>query len=123
MVLLVHGDYILKKYVSILKKIKDLIKKQFNSELVYKYKDKYLRTKVDLHNTPFLNKSKSKNECYAWTSVLLLESLVNKNDKYYPVVFSNECRYIVSKQGMEAISAIDEEFIVDDSDDEYEKFN
>ena len=68
MILLVHDHYILKKYESILNKIKDLVTKQFNSELVYKDKDKYIRKKVNLHNPLFLNKIKSKNECYIWTS-------------------------------------------------------
>ena len=50
-------------------------------------------------------------------------------------MFSNECKYIVSKQGIEVISALDKELIVADSDDKliinntddeydkYDKFN
>ena len=57
-----------------------------------------MRTKVDLHTPPCFNKTKSKNECYAWTSVFLLEPNIDINNKYYPVLFSNECKYIVNKQ-------------------------
>ena len=66
-----------------------------------------------MHNTPFLNKSKSKCEYYAWTSVLLLDSTVNINNKYYPVIFSNECKFINNKEEIEIMSAIDE-YDVDD---------
>ena len=30
-----------------------------------------MKAKVDLHNTPFLNKYKYENKCYAGTTVLL----------------------------------------------------
>ena len=78
------------------------------------YKDKYIRTKLNLYNTPFLDKILSKNECYAWTSVSLLDSIVNVNKKYDPLVFSNECKYIVSKEKIKIMIAIDKELIIDD---------
>ena len=81
-------------------------------------------TKVDLHNLPFLNEKEPKNGCYAWTSVLLLDSIININKKFYPLVFSNECKYIVSKEKLEIMNSIDEELIIDDSgDDSYEKID
>ena len=61
------------------------------------HKDKYITTKVNLYNIPFLNKRVSKNECYALNSVLLVDSIVNVNKKYYPLAFSNECKYIATK--------------------------
>ena len=122
MVVLVYHKDILNEYNAVWDKIKDLLKKQFNSELIYEDNDKHIRTKVDLHNTPFLNKNKYKNKCYAWISFLLLKSIVNINSKYYPVVFSNECKYIANKQEMKIISENHNDLIVDDSDDEYDKF-
>ena len=103
--------------------MEDLLKKQLNSELIYEDNDKYIRTKVDLHNTPFLNKNKYENKCYAWTSVLLLKSIVNINNKCYPVVFSNECKYITNKQEIKITSENHNDLIAGDSDDEYDKFN
>ena len=65
-----------------------------------------------------------KNECYAWTFVLLLDSIVNVNKKYYPLVFSNECKCIVSQEKIKIMSATDEKSIIDDSDDEeYKNFD
>ena len=81
-------------------------------------------TKVDLHNLPFLNKKEPKNGCYAWTSVLLLDSIININKKFYALVFSNECIYIVGKEKVEIMNSIDEELIIDDSDEySYEKID
>ena len=58
------------------------------------------------------------------TSVLLLDSIVNVNKKYYPQVFSNERKFIVSNEKIKIMSAIDEELIMNDSDDEeYGKFD
>ena len=48
----------------------------------------------------------------------MLDSYVNVNKKYYPLVFSNVCKYIISKKKIKIISAIDEEVIIDDSGDE-----
>ena len=66
---MVYDKDFINKYNGVLNKIRDLLKKQLNSELVYKDIDKYIKTKVNLHNTLFLNKSPSKSECYAWSSV------------------------------------------------------
>ena len=49
-------------------------------------------------------------------TILLIDSIANVNEKYYPLVFSNECKYIISKKKIKIISSIDEELIIDDSD-------
>ena len=49
-------------------------------------------------------------------TILLIDSIANVNKKYYPLVFSNECKYIISKKKIKIISSIDEELIIDDSD-------
>ena len=46
--LLVNDKEIFKKYSEIWNKIKRLIKKGFNSKLVYK--DKYIKTKIKIYN-------------------------------------------------------------------------
>ena len=65
-----------------------------------------------------------KNEYYVWTSVLLLDSIVNVNEEHYPLVFSNKCKYITSKQKIKVTKGLDEELIIDYSNDkEYDTFN
>ena len=93
--LLVYDKELLKKKNAIWYKISSLFNKEFVNEPVCK--DKYIRNKLNLYSTPFLGKRESKNECYARISVLLLDSIVNKNKKYL-LVFSNECKYVVSKE-------------------------
>ena len=115
----VYDKELLKKYNVIWNKINSLFK---NSEPLYK--DKYIKTKVNLYSTLFLDKRVSKKECYAWNSVLLLDSIVNVNKKYYPLVFLYGCKYVVRKEKIKIVSAIDEELIIDGfNDNEYDKFN
>ena len=77
-----------------------------------------------MYNTRFLNKRASKNECYTWTSVLLLDSIVNVNKKCYHPVFSSECEYIASKEKIKIMSVINDKLFTDDFDDEeYDKCN
>ena len=114
---------VLNNYNAVWNKIKDLLKEHFNSELIYGDNDKYIMIKVDLHNTPFLNKNKCENKCYAWTSVLLFKSIVNIYNKYFQALFSNESKYMANKQETKIISNNHNDLIVDDSDNEYDKFN
>ena len=71
-----------------------------------------------MFNTHFLDNRVSKNKCNAWTSVLLLGSIVNVK-KILSLVFSNECNYIVSKEKIKIMSATNEEVIMY----EYDKFS
>ena len=55
------------------------------------YKDKFIKTKVNLHNTPFSCKKISKeNKCYTCVSIILLDSIIYIDKKYYPQVFLEE---------------------------------
>ena len=47
----------------------------------------------------------------------LPDSIVNVDKKYYPLVLSNECKYIVIKEKIRIMSAIVEELIINDFDD------
>ena len=79
-------------------------------------------TKLNLHNKPFLDNRVSKKN--ARISVLLLDSIVNINNKYYQLVFLNKRKYIVSKKRIKIMIAADEKLIIDYSnDEEYYKFN
>ena len=75
-----------------------------------------------MHNKPFLDNRVSKKN--ARISVLLLDSIVNINNKYYQLVFLNKRKYIVSKKRIKIMIAADEKLIIDYSnDEEYYKFN
>ena len=99
--LLVNDKEILKKYSEILKKIKSLIKEEFNSEPVYN--GKYSKTKIKIYNnrvyTNFQhNKIPKHNEYCACLSVTLLDSIfVNSDKEYYPQILL-ECKYAIKKK-------------------------
>ena len=99
--LLVHDDEILKKYNKIWDKISNLLKKGINSERVYN--DKYIKIKIKIYNyrmnTNFQdNKIPKDNECCACLSVVLLDSVVNVDKKYYAQIVLEECKYAVKKK-------------------------
>ena len=55
------------------------------------YNDKFIKSKVNLYNTPFLCKKIPKeNECYTCVSIILLDSIINIDKKYYPQVLLEE---------------------------------
>ena len=86
---LVNDKKVLQKYNKIWDKAKSLFKEKFISEPVYK--GKFIKTKVNFYNTPFLCKKMPKeNECYTCVSILLLDSVINIAKKYYPQVFLQE---------------------------------
>ena len=99
--LLVHDDEVLKKYNKIWDKISNLLKKGINSERVYN--DKYIKIKIKIYNyrinTNFQgNKIPKENECCACLSVVLLDSVVNVDKKYYAQIVLEECKYAVKKK-------------------------
>ena len=82
--LLVCDELLIEKYNEIWNKIKNLFKKESDSEPVYNDKD--IKTKINSYNMNFYgNKMSKKNERYTCLSLLLLDSiLVNSNKKCYP---------------------------------------
>ena len=73
---LVNDKKVLQKYKKICDKAKSLFKEKFISGPAYK--DKFIKTKVNLHNIPFLSKKIPKeNKCYACVSITLLDSVIN----------------------------------------------
>ena len=96
---LVKDEKILKIYLKIWNKTKNLIKKELNSEPVYN--DKYIKTKIKIYNdkvyTNFQhNKIPKDNEYCACLSVILLDFVfVHSNKEYYPQIFLEECKYAI----------------------------
>ena len=94
--ILVHNKEILKKCNWIWNKIslfkQNLFKKEFDSKPVYN--DKYIKAKISLYNMNFYdNKTAIEAKSYTYFSVILLDSLVNVDKKFYPQVFLKEWNY------------------------------
>ena len=116
---LVHDKELLKQYNAIWDKIINLLKKEFDSEPVYN--DEYIKTKINLYNdklnTNFHgNKIPEENERFACFSVLLLDSVVQVNKKYYPHILLEECKY--AERMINKISSNNQELNLDESDGE-----
>ena len=82
------------------------MKIDFNTKTSYGDDDKYIKTKIktyrDSITTNFYNKKGSKkipeekipHKCL---SVIILGSIIYANEKYYPQVFLEECKYVQEK--------------------------
>ena len=72
------------------------------SKPVYGDDDKYLKTKIKIYAdsivTNFHNKkiSKEKLPCKC-LSIIILDSVIKANKKYYPQTFLEECKYMQEK--------------------------
>ena len=98
--LLVHDKELLGKYNKIGDKISNLLNKAFDNIPVYD--NKFIRTKKKIYsdriNTNFHgNVILEDNECCVSFSVISLDSVVNIDEKYYPHVFLEECKYAIKK--------------------------
>ena len=87
---------------------------EFDSKTVYEDVDKFLKTKIKLYrgklNTNFQGKMILKeNASDGCLSLILLDSVIRANKKYYPQAFLEECKYELIKNKVE-------NFINDDLD-------
>ena len=78
--------------------IGNLIGKECDSEPVYGDNDKYIKTKTKSHgnkvNTNFQGKKIPKeNASYKCMSLIMLDSAIKVNKKYYPQTLLEECKY------------------------------
>ena len=79
---------------------------KFDSEPVYGDKDKYIKTKIksyqDKINTNFKDKKIPKESAsYKCISLIILDSVIRANKKYYPHTLLEECKYEIEKNKME----------------------
>ena len=77
-----------------------------DNDLVYGDNDKYIKTKIKVYedrvNTNFQGKKVPKeNASYKCLSLIMLDSVIRVNKKYYPQTFLEECKYIIRKNKME----------------------
>ena len=112
---------LLKNYNKIWKKIEKLMKIDFNTKTTYGDDDKYIKTKIktyaDIIITNFHNKKmpKEKVPCKC-LSIIMLDSVIESEEKYYPQTFLEECKYVQEKIKFE--NYIDEELDSDSDNDE-----
>ena len=102
----VGDNKLLKKYNKIWEKISNLMNIEFDSEPVYGDNDKYIKTKIKMYedrvNTNFQSKKVPKESAsYKSLSLIMLDSVIRVNKKYYPQTLLEECKYVIRKNKME----------------------
>ena len=99
-------------------KIGKLMRINFESKPVYGDDYKYIKTKIKIyadsmvanfHNTK-MTKEKTPCKCL---SIIMIDSVIKANKKYYPQTFLEECKYVQEKTKIE--NHIDE-YLKSDSD-------
>ena len=82
------------------------MKIDFESKPVYDDVDKYIKTKIKIYAkntiTNFYNKKirKEKTPCKC-LSIIMIDSVIKGNKKYYPQILLEECKYIQEKRKTE----------------------
>ena len=97
---------LLKNYNKIWEKVEKLLKIDFESKPVYGDDGKYIKTKIKIYAdcmiTNFRNKKmlKEKIPC-KFLSMIMLDSVIKANKKYYPQTLLEDCKYVQEKIKME----------------------
>ena len=99
---------LLKKYTKIWERVSSLKDIKFDSEPVYGDNDKYIKTNIksyeDEINTNFQRKKIPKeNASYKCLSLIMLDSGIRVNKKYYPQALLEEYKYEIKKNKMENV--------------------
>ena len=99
------NDKLLKKYTKIWARVKNLMSIIFDSEPIYGDNDKYINTKTksfgDKIKTNFQDKKISKVDAsYKCLSLIMLDSVIRANKKYYLQTLLEECKYEIKKNKM-----------------------
>ena len=95
---LIKDDELLEKYNEIWEKVKNNLKKEFDSEPVYN--EKYLKAKIKSYNgkinTSFYNNkiAKEGSQCICF-SVILIDSVFRTGSNYCPQLFSEEFKHVL----------------------------
>ena len=97
-----NNKQLLKNYNKIWEKVEKLMRIDFESKPVYGDDDKYIKTKIKIYAdsmiTNFHNKKmpKEKSPCKC-LSIIMLDSVIKGNKKYYSETFLEECKYMHEK--------------------------
>ena len=94
-----NDEQLFEKYNKIWKKVEKLMRIDFESKATYGYDDNYIKTKVRIYAgsmiTNFHNKKmpKEKVPCKCLL-IIMLDSVIETDEKYYPQTFLEECKYV-----------------------------
>ena len=117
----VNSKQLLKSYNKIWEKTEKLLRIDFESKPVFGDDDEYIKTKRKIYAdnmiTNFHNKKmpKEKAPCKC-LSIIMLDSVIKANKKYYPQLYLEECKYVQKKIKSENYIDEDLEKIWSDSD-------
>ena len=98
----VNDEQLLKKYNIIWKKIQKLMIIDSESKPTYGYDDEYIKTKIKTYADSIIinfNNKKMPKEKVPWKYlvIIMLDSVIESDEKYYPQTFSEECKYVQEK--------------------------
>ena len=116
-----NDKQLLKDYNKIWEKVEKLLQIKFESKPVYNDDDKYIKTNIKIYAgsmiTNFHNKKilKEKAPCKC-LSIIMLDSVIKANKKYYPQTLSEECKYVQEKIKIE--NFIDDDLEKSESDND-----
>ena len=97
-----NNKQLLKNYNKIWEKVEKLLRIDFESKPVYGDDDKYIKTKIKIYAgsmiTNFHNKKmpKEKVPCKCLL-IIMLDSVIETDEKYYPQTFLEESKYVQEK--------------------------
>ena len=102
----VGDNKLLKKYNKIWEKINNQMNTEFVSEPVYGDNDKNIKIKIKMYedrvNTNFQSKKvPEENASYKCLSLIMLDSVITVNKKYYPQTLFEECKYVIRNNKIE----------------------
>ena len=103
----------------------NLVNINFDRKPVYGDVDKYLKTKIKMYkdrvNTKFQGKEVPKeNASYKSLSLIVLDSIIRANKKYYSQTLLEECKYEIKNNKMENLINDDLDEYDSESDNEFD---
>ena len=116
---IVKDKWLLRKYTKTWETIEGLMKINFEGKPVYGDDDKSIKAKIKTYKgsiiTNFSNKkmSKEKAPCKCLL-IIMIDSVIKANKKYYPQTLLEECKYIQEKIKIE--NYINEDLVDSESD-------
>ena len=121
-----NDNKLIKKYTKIWEKISNLLSTKFDSEPVYGDNDKHIKTKIKLHGDKIITNFQGKkipkeNASYKCLSLIVLDSVIRANKKYYPQTLLKECKYEIKKNKMENL--INDDLDLSSSDESDNEFD
>ena len=87
----------------------NLLNTEFDSEPIYCDGDKYIKTIIKIYGgrvNPNLQGKRvpKENASYKCLSLIMLDSVISLNKKYYPQTLLEECKYVIRKNKMENLT-------------------